>query len=365
MSEQITTLKNQVVAGFGTVEAFELLQRQGLMLSKSSMLPDAFKNNVADCSIALEMSARMGNTVSPLSILQSIVPVFGKPTFEAKFIIGLLKARCGYRRFDYEMSGEVGDAGEVRRTQKLDRAGKPILDKKGNPIYDNEIIRAGRTCLAYAIDRDGNRLDGVPVSMAMAKVEGWYDKNGSKWQTMPELMLRYRAATFFKNIHCPEITMGFRSTDEAADMVDAEIEIVDEAPKPTAFRRSKPRKEEKPEAAADVPQLSEKPAEEPKAQTAADSEEDAPTVETPDFDDAPEAPKAEPKQADEKPLAKLKRLLAEESLTEAQCKNYCRRNGMLAGGKVDEFAATRIINAWDTVAEFIAKMPVEDEGGAK
>ena len=228
MSEQITTLKNQVVAGFGTVEAFELLQRQGLMLSKSSMLPDAFKNNVADCSIALEMSARMGNTVSPLSILQSIVPVFGKPTFEAKFIIGLLKARCGYRRFDYEMSGEVGDAGEVRRTQKLDRTGKPVLDKKGNPIYDNEIIRAGRTCLAYAIDRDGNRLDGVPVSMAMAKVEGWYDKNGSKWQTMPELMLRYRAATFFKNIHCPEITMGFRSTDEAADMVDAEIEIVDE-----------------------------------------------------------------------------------------------------------------------------------------
>ena len=88
-------------------------------------------------------------------------------------------------------------------------------------------------------------------------------------------------------------------------------------------------------------------------------------METPDFDDAPEAPKVEPKQADEKPLAKLKRLLAEESLSEMQCKNYCRRNGMLAGGKVDEFAATRIINAWDTVAEFIAKCPVEDEGGAK
>jgi hypothetical protein len=27
----------------------------------------------------------------------------------------------------------------------------------------------------------------------MAKTEGWHAKNGSKWKTMPEPMLRYRA----------------------------------------------------------------------------------------------------------------------------------------------------------------------------
>lgn len=248
MSESEAIVANQqvagvpatrVVAGFETMAGFELLQRQGKMLSQCSMLPDNFRGSIPDCSIALEMSARMGYAVSPLLILQSIVVVHGKPTFEAKFVIGLLKSRCGYKVFDYEMSGDVGDAGEVQRTPRIGRDGKPILDKKGNPIYDSKIIREGRTCLAYAIDRDGRRVEGVPISMAMAKVEGWYDKNGSKWQTMPELMLRYRAATFFKNIHCPEITMGFRTSDEAID-IDPEVEIIDEAkPKQKLFKSKK------------------------------------------------------------------------------------------------------------------------------
>lgn len=230
MADEIERINdnNEIVAGFQTMQGFELLQRQGKMLSQCSMLPDNFKNNIPDCAIALEMSARMGYAVSPLLILQSIVSIHGKPTFEAKFVIGLLKSRCGYRRFDYEMSGKVGDAGEVRRTPRIGRDGKPVLDKNGNPIFDNEIIRDGRTCLAYAIDRDGTRIDGVPISMAMAKVEGWYDKSGSKWQTMPELMLRYRAATFFKNIHCPEITMGFRTSDE---VIDIDADVIDEARK--------------------------------------------------------------------------------------------------------------------------------------
>ena len=37
---------------------------------------------------------------------------------------------------------------------------------------------------------------------------------------MPDLMLRYRAATFFSRLYCPELTMGMRTTDELEDMVD-------------------------------------------------------------------------------------------------------------------------------------------------
>lgn len=343
MSEEITTLgkaqadtprEERVVAGFETMQGFELLQRQGKMLSQCSMLPANFKNNIPDCAIALEMSARMGYAVSPLLILQSIVTVHGKPTFEAKFVIGLLKSRCGYRRFDYEMSGKVGDAGEVRRTPRIGRDGKPVLDKNGNPIFDNEIIRDGRTCLAYAIDRDGNRIEGVPISMAMAKVEGWYDKNGSKWQTMPELMLRYRAATFFKNIHCPEITMGFRTSDEAID-IDPEVEIIDESkPKQKLFKAKtepqKPAVEESPKVEeAEAPQ-----SEEPKA----------------------EAPKSDKSVFDE-----LAERLEAEGLTQAQCVAYAGKNGMLVGGKIDEFAAQKILNAWDVVKGFIAREDAGDD----
>lgn len=345
MSEEITTLgkaqadtprEERVVAGFETMQGFELLQRQGKMLSQCSMLPANFKNNIPDCAIALEMSARMGYAVSPLLILQSIVTVHGKPTFEAKFVIGLLKSRCGYRRFDYEMSGKVGDAGEVRRTPRIGRDGKPVLDKNGNPIFDNEIIRDGRTCLAYAIDRDGNRIEGVPISMAMAKVEGWYDKSGSKWQTMPELMLRYRAATFFKNIHCPEITMGFKTSDEIIDIEDPEIEIIDDKPKQKLFKAKK----------------STEKAEEP-AQDEAVAE--------------PENPAATPAEAPKKDGAakdifeELADRLEAEGLTQGQCVAYAGKNGMLVGGKIDEFAAQKILNAWDVVKGFIAREDAGDD----
>ncbi len=343
MSEEITTLgkaqadtprEERVVAGFETVQGFELLQRQAKLLSQCSMLPDNFKSNIPDCAIALEMSARMGYAVSPLLILQSIVTIRGKPTFEAKFVIGLLKSRCGYRRFDYEMSGKVGDAGEVRRTQKVGKDGKPLVDKNGNYIYDNEIIREGRTCLAYAIDRDGNRVEGVPISMAMAKVEGWYDKSGSKWQTMPELMLRYRAATFFKNIHCPEITMGFRTSDEAID-IDPEVEIIDESkPKQKLFKAKK---------------TTEK-AEEPAQDEAVGEPEN------------PAATPAEAPQGDKSVFDELAERLEAEGLTQAQLISWARKQGgILARGKLDEFGAHKVLNAFETVKEFIAKEESGDD----
>lgn len=335
MSEEIIVPnETKIVAGFETVQGFELLQRQAKLLSQCSMLPDNFKSNIPDCAIALEMSARMGYAVSPLLILQSIVTIRGKPTFEAKFVIGLLKSRCGYRRFDYEMSGEVGDAGEVRRTQKIGKDGKPLVDKNGNYIYDNEIIREGRTCLAYAIDRDGNRVEGVPISMAMAKVEGWYDKSGSKWQTMPELMLRYRAATFFKNIHCPEITMGFRTADEAID-IDPEVEIIDEAkPKQKLFKAKK------------TTEKAEEPAQD---ETVAEPENPAATP--------AEAPKSDKSVFDE-----LAERLEAEGLTQAQLISWARKQGgILARGKLDEFGAHKVLNAFETVKEFIAREESGDD----
>ena len=51
----------------------------------------------------------------------------------------------------------------------------------------------------------------------MAKDEGWLGKNGSKWKTMPQLMLRYRAASFFSSLNCPELTMGIYTKEEIED----------------------------------------------------------------------------------------------------------------------------------------------------
>ncbi len=59
------------------------------------------------------------------------------------------------------------------------------------------------------------------VSIQMALDEGWLTKKGSKWQTIPELMLRYRCASFFGRLYAPELLMGLQTTEEVMDFIDA------------------------------------------------------------------------------------------------------------------------------------------------
>ena len=54
--------------------------------------------------------------------------------------------------------------------------------------------------------------------MQMATAEGWSTKAGSKWKTMPELMLRYRAATFFGRLYAPDLLLGMQTVEEARDI---------------------------------------------------------------------------------------------------------------------------------------------------
>jgi hypothetical protein len=75
-----------------------------------------------------------------------------------------------------------------------------------------------RSCMAWTVDkRTGEKVEGPVVSVEMARAEGWYDKAGSKWRTMPDVMLRYRAASFFSRAYCPDLTGGFHSVEEARD----------------------------------------------------------------------------------------------------------------------------------------------------
>jgi hypothetical protein len=84
-------------------------------------------------------------------------------------------------------------------------------------------------CVAWAVDNSGEILESTKITVDMAKKEGWWskkDKQGkecSKWQTMPEQMLRYRAATFFARAYCPELTMGMMTKDEVQDAYDVEV----------------------------------------------------------------------------------------------------------------------------------------------
>ena len=65
--------------------------------------------------------------------------------------------------------------------------------------------------------KDGRKVTGPVVTMDLAKAEGWYDKNGSKWKTMPQMMLRYRAASFFGRMNCPDLMMGMYTREEVEE----------------------------------------------------------------------------------------------------------------------------------------------------
>ena len=65
--------------------------------------------------------------------------------------------------------------------------------------------------------RPNGRIDyGTPVTPEMVKGEGW-DRN-PKWKTMPDLMYKYRAMSFFGKTYCPEATMGLQTGEELQDM---------------------------------------------------------------------------------------------------------------------------------------------------
>jgi len=76
-------------------------------------------------------------------------------------------------------------------------------------------------CQAYATEKaTGELLEGPTITIEMANAEGWTNKQGSKWKTMPELMLRYRAAAFFGRLYAPEIMMGMHAVEEIQDVTE-------------------------------------------------------------------------------------------------------------------------------------------------
>lgn len=170
--------------------AFELLQRQATMFSTSSLVPKDFQGSVANCAIGLDVAKRLG--ASPFMVLQNIDIIHGRPSFRATFLIAMVNASGRFSPLQFRMEGAVGGP--------------------------------DRSCVAWARDLDSKDIiEGPPITMAMAKAEGWSTKTGSKWLTMPELMLRYRAAAFFARLYAPDVTLGMQTAEELQDLPIREV----------------------------------------------------------------------------------------------------------------------------------------------
>lgn len=196
MSKEVAINKPSL-PGFQSAEGFELLQRQAKMFCGSSLVPQQFQGeqNFGNAIIALEMAQRMN--ASPLMVMQNLYIVYGNPGWSSKFLIATFN-QCG--RFE---------------AIKYKETGKKGTDSQG--------------IIAYTREKGSDEIiQGQEVTILIAKQEGWYDKKGSKWKTMPDQMLRYRAAAWLIRTTAPEISMGLQTTDEIIDVEGNVSDVMDD-----------------------------------------------------------------------------------------------------------------------------------------
>lgn len=183
----VQTVKTGGLNVFSDAQNFETALRMADCLSKSTVVPKDYQNNTGNCMIAIEMASRI-NT-SPMMVMQNLYIVNGRPAWSSQWIIAMINSS---RRYKTELQFEFG----------------------------HDAADGGLSCRAWAEDWNGHKVLGPKITMTMANSEGWVNKNGSKWKTMPDVMIQYRAASFFGRMNCPDMIMGIYSQEEVADMVD-------------------------------------------------------------------------------------------------------------------------------------------------
>ena len=189
MASEITT---QSIEGESSIykntDSFEFAQRQAKSLCESNLVPTSYQGQkgLPNCLVALEMSKRMN--LSPLTVMQNLNIIHGRPTWSAQFISSQIMGCGRFENFDYLVKGE----GETLEVQ----------------------------CIAKRVE-DQKIVKGTAVSMKMARLEGW-TKN-PKYTSMPELMLRNRAATFFGRQYIPDLLLGVQTSEEVVDIQPLDV----------------------------------------------------------------------------------------------------------------------------------------------
>lgn len=180
-----TAQNSGMMSIFADPHTFTAAMQMADALSKSTIIPRDYQGNPSNCLIAVEISSRMN--ASPMMVMQHLFVVNGRPAWSSQWIVAMINQS---RKYKTELQYEFGYAPE-----------------------DGSL-----SCYAWAIDQQGHRVEGPKITMKMAEAEGWLNKNGSKWKTMPQVMIQYRAASFFGRKNCPDMIMGIYSRDEVLEM---------------------------------------------------------------------------------------------------------------------------------------------------
>lgn len=185
---------SRALSAFSSVGAFEAAQRMAKALSVSTLVPKEYQNNIPNVLIAMELANRIGASV--FQVMQNLDVIHGRPSWRAQFLIATVNASGRFTPLRFRYVG-----------------------KEGSSEWG---------CRAFAKDREtGEECVGALITLGMAKEEGWSTKSGSKWKTMPEQMLMYRAAAFWARVYAPELSLGMQTREEVIDTTGVEIAAAD------------------------------------------------------------------------------------------------------------------------------------------
>ena len=192
---------------YQTTESFEFAQRQAKSLCQSQLVPTQYQgqSGLSNCLVALEMSKRMN--LSPLTVMQNLNVIHGKPTWSSQFITSNILGCGRFKSFDYIVTGKDDSLSVQCQAIRLE---------------DNKLVK------------------GTAVSMKMAQQEGWTAKN-KKYQSMPEIMLKARAVTFFGRQYIPDLLLGVQTNEE---IIDVEPEPINVSESPDYREQKKPKQED-------------------------------------------------------------------------------------------------------------------------
>lgn len=184
MNEIITYEQTQVLPSvYSDVDLYQQFFKMAEGLSKTDLVPDNYKNKPENCLIAIDTARQIG-AKNPLFVMQNLYIVKGKPSWSGQYCSALV-----YTNF---------------KNVKVNRMGNADSGLQG--IY------------ITATNKNGENCRGSVVTLEMAQKEGWLNKDNSKWKTMPEQMLIYRAFAFFARAYCPDKLLGMHDEFEIQDI---------------------------------------------------------------------------------------------------------------------------------------------------
>jgi len=169
--------------------ALDHLYRVSKAFSMSGMVPAHFQGKPEACLVALMYAEQLGE--HPMLIFQELSVINGRPSTSARFAIaranksGLLSGPITWK------SKGTGDSLEVTASATLRETGEVV---------------------------------STTVSMKEAQADGW--TRNAKYKSIPEQMLRWRAATRLISLYIPEVLFGLGVKEELQTATVREIPAV-------------------------------------------------------------------------------------------------------------------------------------------